>query len=316
MNGRDHLVGDVVAHVFRNRHIVRLRTVVHQQSDVHVVVLDRVGLSRQAERLCRIGVRVRAASSQQHNRDHHTQREEPRQRQHPHPQRDAGAARALGPGNAIAGAQPPFAVLIGALFLPLAHAANYKLTISCDRPVTRHPRCDSVPTAGTCLKSATFAFAPGITAPVVAGELLTERQLLQGMMLPSANNFAETLARWDAGTIDKFVAVKDELVAAGDHDPVVEIAGGRPIFPELSGARLARNRIVDPSDVLRRDPEVIFASWCGKKVKKAAIRSRPGWTAVAAVRVCADPVRRARGSIPASTCRARPACAGSPPCDR
>jgi iron complex transport system substrate-binding protein len=36
--------------------------------------------------------------------------------------------------------------------------------------------------------------------------------------------------------------------------------------------------------VARRDPEVIFASWCGKKVKKATIRSRPGWDAVSAVR--------------------------------
>ena len=67
-------------------------------------------------------------------------------------------------------------------------------------------------------------------------------------------------------------------------EELVEIAGGRPLFPELAGARLARDRIVDPSEVARRDPEVIFASWCGKKVKKAAIRSRPGWTAVAAVR--------------------------------
>ena len=29
---------------------------------------------------------------------------------------------------------------------------------------------------------------------------------------------------------------------------------------------------------------MIFASWCGKKVKKATIRSRPGWDAVSAVR--------------------------------
>ena len=41
---------------------------------------------------------------------------------------------------------------------------------------------------------------------VRAGEQLTELQLLQGMLIPSANNFAETLARWDAGSIDAFVA--------------------------------------------------------------------------------------------------------------
>lgn len=41
---------------------------------------------------------------------------------------------------------------------------------------------------------------------VQAGEQLTELQALQGMLIPSGNNLAETLARWDAGTIDAFVA--------------------------------------------------------------------------------------------------------------
>ena len=41
---------------------------------------------------------------------------------------------------------------------------------------------------------------------VAAGEQLTELQLLQGMLVPSANNYAETVARWDAGSIDAFVA--------------------------------------------------------------------------------------------------------------
>jgi iron complex transport system substrate-binding protein len=67
-------------------------------------------------------------------------------------------------------------------------------------------------------------------------------------------------------------------------EELVEIAGGAPLFPELATAALGRDRIVDPAEVARRDPEVIFASWCGKRVKKAAIRRRPGWNAVSAVR--------------------------------
>jgi iron complex transport system substrate-binding protein len=67
-------------------------------------------------------------------------------------------------------------------------------------------------------------------------------------------------------------------------EELVEIAGGSPIFPELAGAKLARNRIVDPSEVARRDPEVVFGSWCGKKVRKETIRGRPGWQEVAAIR--------------------------------
>src|SRR5437762_10047911 len=67
-------------------------------------------------------------------------------------------------------------------------------------------------------------------------------------------------------------------------EELVEIAGGAPIFPELAEARLARDRIVDPLEVARRDPEVVFASWCGKKMKKAAIVSRGGWDHVTAVK--------------------------------
>jgi iron complex transport system substrate-binding protein len=67
-------------------------------------------------------------------------------------------------------------------------------------------------------------------------------------------------------------------------EELVEIAGGAPIFPELAGARLAKDRIVDPAEVARRDPQVIFASWCGKKLRKKTIVSRPGWDRVTAVR--------------------------------
>ena len=67
-------------------------------------------------------------------------------------------------------------------------------------------------------------------------------------------------------------------------EELVEIAGGAPIFPELAGAALAKDRVVDPAEVARRDPEVIFASWCGKRMKKATIVERPGWREVSAVR--------------------------------
>ena len=67
-------------------------------------------------------------------------------------------------------------------------------------------------------------------------------------------------------------------------EELVEIAGGAPIFPELADARLAKDRIVDPREAARRDPQVVFASWCGKKMKKTTIQTRPEWDAVSAVR--------------------------------
>jgi iron complex transport system substrate-binding protein len=78
----------------------------------------------------------------------------------------------------------------------------------------------------------------------------------------------------------------DEPLISGIRwvEELVEIAGGAPIFPELAHAGLAKDRIVDPAEVARRDPQVIFASWCGKKMKKATIQNRPGWDRVSAVR--------------------------------
>lgn len=67
-------------------------------------------------------------------------------------------------------------------------------------------------------------------------------------------------------------------------EELVEIAGGEPIFPELREKRLAKDRIVAEDDARRRNPDVIFASWCGKKMKKHTIVSRAGWGHVSAVR--------------------------------
>ncbi len=78
----------------------------------------------------------------------------------------------------------------------------------------------------------------------------------------------------------------DEPLISGIRwvEELVEIAGGAPIFPELRDAGLAKDRIVDPSEVARRDPEVIFASWCGKRMRKPTIVGRTGWDRVNAVR--------------------------------
>jgi iron complex transport system substrate-binding protein len=67
-------------------------------------------------------------------------------------------------------------------------------------------------------------------------------------------------------------------------DELVEIAGGTPLFSQLRSAALAKDRIVTPEAVADARPDVILASWCGKKVRKATIADRPGWSTVPAVR--------------------------------
>jgi iron complex transport system substrate-binding protein len=64
----------------------------------------------------------------------------------------------------------------------------------------------------------------------------------------------------------------------------IDIAGGRDVFPELRDQRSAKGRVVESGEVVRRDPEIILASWCGKPVDQAAIAARPGWESVSAVR--------------------------------
>lgn len=78
------------------------------------------------------------------------------------------------------------------------------------------------------------------------------------------------------------------------HDPLIsgirwvseliEIAGGEDIFRENRAFHDGKRRIVDPAEVIRRDPEVLIASWCGRKFQPDVVRARPGWENVSAVR--------------------------------
>jgi iron complex transport system substrate-binding protein len=65
---------------------------------------------------------------------------------------------------------------------------------------------------------------------------------------------------------------------------LIEIAGGVDVFAHLRGEQAARDRIVTHDAVIAAAPDVILASWCGKKVSPERIRNRPGWDAIPAVR--------------------------------
>jgi D-alanyl-D-alanine carboxypeptidase (penicillin-binding protein 5/6) len=91
--------------------------------------------------------------------------------------------------------------------------------------------------------------------PIAAGEQLTELQALQALLLPSANNIAAVLARWDAGSAAQFVArmtatarslgmtrtrytdpsgYDDATVStAADQVRVVDRAMGLPVFASI-----------------------------------------------------------------------------------
>lgn len=78
----------------------------------------------------------------------------------------------------------------------------------------------------------------------------------------------------------------DEPIISGIRwaSELIEIAGGQDIFPELAAEPLAKNRILLPDAIPPRAPDVILASWCGKKVVPSRIAGRAGWEDVPAVR--------------------------------
>jgi iron complex transport system substrate-binding protein len=66
---------------------------------------------------------------------------------------------------------------------------------------------------------------------------------------------------------------------------LVTIAGGDDCFPELATQALGKDRIIaDGAEIVRRDPDIVIGSWCGKKFRAELVRARPGWDQVKAVR--------------------------------
>jgi iron complex transport system substrate-binding protein len=66
---------------------------------------------------------------------------------------------------------------------------------------------------------------------------------------------------------------------------LVGIAGGDDCFPELATQAMGKDRIIASGDeIVRRNPDIIIGSWCGKKFRAEKVAARPGWQDVAAVR--------------------------------
>ena len=66
---------------------------------------------------------------------------------------------------------------------------------------------------------------------------------------------------------------------------LVGIAGGDDCFPELATQSLGKGRIIaDPLEIVKRQPDIIFGSWCGKKFRSENVAARDGWQDVPAVK--------------------------------
>jgi iron complex transport system substrate-binding protein len=74
------------------------------------------------------------------------------------------------------------------------------------------------------------------------------------------------------------------ITGIGWVSELIEIAGGEDVFPHLRRQKSAKDRIVTLDAVIEAAPDVILASWCGKKVVPEKIRGRPGFERIPAVR--------------------------------
>lgn len=65
---------------------------------------------------------------------------------------------------------------------------------------------------------------------------------------------------------------------------LIHIAGGQDAFSDLAQHHSAKDRIIaDPSEVLRRAPDIIVGSWCGKKFRPESLVEREGWQQIPAL---------------------------------
>lgn len=91
-------------------------------------------------------------------------------------------------------------------------------------------------------------------AAVVAGEQITERQALEALLIPSGDNIAAMLAKWDAGSVTAFLARMNSTAA--------KLGMGHTHYADASG--LAPQTVSTPGDQLRLVPlamaNPVFAS--------------------------------------------------------
>jgi iron complex transport system substrate-binding protein len=65
---------------------------------------------------------------------------------------------------------------------------------------------------------------------------------------------------------------------------LIDAVGGDDVFAARARGPSAKERVVDVAAVLERAPDVVLASWCGKRFDRAAFEARPGFSELPAVR--------------------------------
>ncbi|WP_312435684.1 ABC transporter substrate-binding protein [Janthinobacterium sp.] len=124
----------------------------------------------------------------------------------------------------------------------------------------------------------------GVLAALVQREQ-AGKQLVASLRAEIARARARA-ASWTRKPVIYFEEWNDPLMSGiGWAAELIAMAGGVDAFPELSVHPGAKERIIaDPLAVVRRAPDIIIASWCGKKFQPAQLMARAQWDTIPAVR--------------------------------
>lgn len=75
-----------------------------------------------------------------------------------------------------------------------------------------------------------------------------------------------------------------QIVGSRWISELIEIAGGDDVFKAMAQSPLAKGRILaNPEMVISLMPDIILASWCGKKFRPERVITRQGWAEIPAV---------------------------------
>ncbi|MDX2405276.1 serine hydrolase [Streptomyces microflavus] len=119
------------------------------------------------------------------------------------------------------------------------------------------------------------------TAPLTKGQQLTQRQMLQLLMIPSGNNAARLLARWDAGSEDKFIdKMNDAAKDLGMTDSTyTDPSGLKKTTVSTATDQLKLAQAVMRNDVFRKIvdmPEIEIKGIDGKIYNNNTLLLEPG----------------------------------------
>lgn len=109
---------------------------------------------------------------------------------------------------------------------------------------------------------------------------------LAAALQAQADSVREQSRQWAARPTVYFEEWNEPLISGiGWVSEMIGLAGGQDAFAELAGYPKAAQRIIaDPDEVVRRAPDIIIGSWCGKKFRPESLSGRAGWDTIPAVR--------------------------------